>query len=129
MNDESDVIRKVADLDQVGVFECHGPAVYDRPFGDTRVAVTNPVPVVGVDGSRIGFATVDVDSSNLDTKIFITRECPERLDLENGEPYFLNIADSAYIEDKVTKELEIYVVQLLSAKGGHNLPLVVKGAF
>ncbi len=131
----NDIVENVLDLEAVEVFECHGALVYREPFEEAKILVINPVPVLGEGGDRIGFATVDVDNKHLDTKVFITKECPERLDIENGEPYFLSIFSANTTgrsdSDREFKlmTLEIVNIQLNNAKGGSNLPLVSKGSF
>ncbi len=132
--DDTDVIRKVMLLDAVEVYEVHGPLVYTESMDLATVVAVNPVPVIGNSG-RIGFATVDLEHANLDTKVFLTKECLERLDLENGEPYYLSIGNAHAIREALPlkrleyylKHLEIVSIHLLSAKGGTNLPLVTKG--
>lgn len=136
--EDTDVVRRVLDLTDVEVFEARGHLCSPEPLRGVQVLVANPVPVTGSDGNRIGFAMVDVDSSNLETRIFLTKQCPERLDLECGEQYFLKISNANTTAEKIEddsllpstiKSLEIVSIRLASAKGGTNLPLVTRGAW
>lgn len=60
----------------------------NRWFDDgTQFLAANPIQVVSSDGTRnIGYAVVTQDERRCLARVFLRRDCPERLDIENGTP-------------------------------------------
>ncbi len=128
--EDASVVTKVMDLNEVELVELHGRLTHSRSFDNAKVIVVNPVPVLGVNGP-IGYASVDAE--NLECDVFLTKECPERLDMDNGEHFFLAIEDASSIfrggegDYPVLTSIEIKMIRLRSAKNGSNLPIVTRG--
>ncbi len=119
MND-TDIIRRVINLSEVEVFECQGELFSSEPYPET-VFARNPVAVYSTNGTRVGFAALDLDTLRLHTKVFLVKDCPERLDIENKEPICLTIRDSFYFGGLI-----VLSIQLQSA-AGTSFPLVTRG--
>lgn len=115
---EDTLIRKVLDLTDVEAFECHGKVV-SRYIQTPAIEVVNPLPVFG-GKDRIGFATVDPETR--DAVIFLVKQCPERLDIENGEDYFIEVDDCCRVwhgtmdtEPLPVKWIQVYTLRLTRA--------------
>ena len=115
--EEGELIRKVLDLASVDVFECHGDLALFTPC-------VNPIKVRGAcSPGVIGFAMVDGDRGRV--QIFLVKACPERLDIENGVPYYIVTGYELGL-----LEVGIMLVPLTHyAVGGKTPPLVTKGSF
>ncbi len=77
---------------------CLKTALYD--ITGVRRCWQNPVPVLGIGGTRIGYANVDVEGSWLVANYWIGWGCPERLNLENGDGVWMS-ARSYFSSDGV----------------------------
>lgn len=122
-------IRKVLDLSEVQSFEWDDSPVNIGPsIKDATVMWANPIPVLGDGGARIGFATLwrdKWDSGDLFADLFLTRETPERLDLQsNVRPLYLFLHDEAstYNGDKLIT-MQIKMLKLSAFKHKTNFHL------
>lgn len=93
-------IRRVLDLSEVEIFEWDDAPLNIGPsIKEAALFWQNPVPVLGDGGKRIGFATLwrdKWDSGDVFADLFLTKESPERLDLQsNVRPLYLFVHDSA----------------------------------
>lgn len=96
-------VEKVYDLTETETFKVSGTVAYievhdgtDEPFSKSaEVSFINPVPVLSDDrqATIIGYATLRLDGieglgKRLEAQVFLSRECPERLDIEAGTPIY-----------------------------------------
>ncbi len=88
-----ETISKVVDLNEVNTFQCYGETVFRYPVEDSYIIATNPVSVTDDLGNKVGFATIDFDDTSLPTRLFLLKESPERLDIENGVDYYIEAGE------------------------------------
>ncbi len=91
----SDIIQKVLDLEEIKSFHCEGEVCFDQMFDENmRFAFSSPVKVTSDGGKLLGFAALFLDfARSCRADIFLTRESPERLDLESGIRNYYLVAD------------------------------------
>lgn len=105
------------ELDKAKILRCSAEIVFD----DTCfVEWTNPLPVLGRDGLLIGWASAQESYRAIDFSLVLVGECPERLDLENGEKLFVRMAT----KNMATYEV-IEAIQLTSKAARNQGPLKV----
>lgn len=100
-NRDDDIIRAVLDLQEIDSYHKTDVRVYfraDLDFRTVKFTWTNPVPIRDSDGKLLGFAALDAERTGLFAHIFITKDCPERLDLEeNTRPMYLLAGDTCTV--------------------------------
>ena len=108
---ESDIVTKVMDLAEVDTYHCRGSVCLDLMQGQAPSVVLcqNPVPVVGEDGTPLGFACLTREgSSPYEAEMWLTRATPERLELEGKtRDYYLRVSSllANYCQDSLDSAL------------------------
>lgn len=129
LNCLEDILSRVLDLEEVRSYRCQGPLHVALPRGSFTFMTKNPVPVIDDGGRRLGFACLFLDGGGVvDADIFLTRESPERLDLEQGlRLYCLVPSDVAVTFSKgsglslsPTQEIDVRCVRLTSYVDGRE---------
>ena len=99
-----DIVRRVLDLEEVKSFHCYGPvtnienSAAPTLYWPVEVWFENPVPVMDSSCNRVGFACFNHTGSSrrgwlIDAQIFMTRESPERLDIEQQSRTYYSVTD------------------------------------
>jgi len=89
---ELDIIEKVLDLQEISTYHCEGVVAFNVPVArEVEVSFATPVRVTDGSGQFLGFAALFRNGTgSLLAEIFLTRESPERLDLEQrAKTYYL----------------------------------------
>lgn len=78
-------LGRVFDLSEVETYHCQAVLAFRDQFTPgIDFLASNPVPVLSSDGTRLGYAHIHQDTTRALAQIFLRRDCPERLDIENG---------------------------------------------
>jgi hypothetical protein len=123
-----EVIRRVLDLEEIKSHHCRGQLKFPFDVDWTIIPeFLNPLQVRDSSGKHLGFACLEVrDYGHLhvgpphyftDVEAFLTRQAPERLDLEQGLRVYSFIADNCVrIEERSDDQVRLRGVKILSLK-------------
>jgi hypothetical protein len=107
---DTNLINKVLDLEGVKSFCMSDCDVFFSDPNIRGLIFSNPVPVLDTSGNRLGFAVVYEDSGVEMATMYITRECPERLDLESRtRSYHLVASTRTTIDSSVPSKMVPFV--------------------
>jgi hypothetical protein len=89
---EAYIIQRVLDLEEVRSYRFSGEVHDLNGELQDNIQFTNPVKVVDSSGKMLGFACLyknQYGATWVDADVFLTRDSPERLDMENLRGYHL----------------------------------------
>lgn len=109
-------VDRVIDGSDVKTFSVKGVLAFlDSPsldFTGTNIYLDNPVPVLGVSESQVGYASVSLRESgagSLLADVFLRYDSEERLLIETGENLYLKVNGRMFLAEAVQKgSLDMY---------------------
>ncbi len=117
------VIEDVLDTETAKTFTVK--ALIDKVDNKVEiVAASNPLRVVGEDGSNVGFATIYMERNMLVADLVINYSSPERLLIETGEKIYAS-ADK-FIERDPSRAYPVYhitAIELVRHPPAHEIPI------
>lgn len=71
-------------------------------FTESNIFLDNPVPVLGLGDSVVGYATISLQGQSLVAELFLRYDSEERLLVENGESLYPHINGEMYLDGKAS---------------------------